>query len=132
MFHLAPPLISGVDKATGQRRKLAIPGRVALPLFRLLRHGKRLRGTPLDPFGWQAERREERALLVRYEADLREILPLLRPDTLECAAELARLPLEIRGFGPIKSAAIQQAAPRREALLARIRSPAVEHRHAAE
>ena len=131
-FHLAPPLITGVDKATGRRRKVAIPGRIALPLFRLLRHGRALRGTVFDPFGWQAERREERGLIRQYEADLRAILPVLRPDTLECAAELARLPLEIRGFGPIKSASCQAARPRRAGLLARIRASKIEMPQAAE
>ncbi len=62
VFHLAPPLLARLDPATGRRRKLAISGRIALPLFRALRHGKILRGTPLDPFGWQAERRQERDL----------------------------------------------------------------------
>ncbi len=49
--HLSPPLPLGRDPATGRRRKVAVPGWVALPLFRALRHGKRLRGTALDPFG---------------------------------------------------------------------------------
>ncbi len=31
----------------------------------LLRHGKVLRGTPLDPFGWQADRRSERGAAAR-------------------------------------------------------------------
>ena len=131
-FHMAPPLITGTDKATGRRRKVAIPGKLALPLFRLLRHGKALRGTPLDPFGWQTERREERALGRQYEADLREILPLLRPDTLGPAAELAALPLDIRGFGSIKSASAAAAAPRRQALLDAIRAPYVATAIAAE
>ncbi|HYZ64286.1 MAG TPA: DUF6537 domain-containing protein, partial [Acetobacteraceae bacterium] len=125
VFHMAPPLLTGIDKATGRRRKIAIPGRVALPLFRVLRHGKALRGTPFDPFGWQADRRHERALLRQYEADLRAVLPVLRRDTLGAATELARLPVEIRGFGPIKAASMEAARPRREALLERIRSPEV-------
>ena len=33
-FHLSPPLITGIDPATGRRRKVAIPGWLALPLFR--------------------------------------------------------------------------------------------------
>ena len=57
VFHLAPPLITRIDPATGRRRKVAVPGWLALPLFRMLRHGKRLRGTALDLFGRQAERR---------------------------------------------------------------------------
>ena len=34
-FHLSPPLITGIDPATGRRRKVAIPGWLALPLFRV-------------------------------------------------------------------------------------------------
>ena len=132
VFHLAPPLVTGVDKATGRRRKMAIPGRVALPLFRALRHGKALRGTPLDPFGWQADRREERALLTRYEADIRAILPGLRDVTLAPATELAGQPIDIRGFGPVKAKSIATAASRRQALLDAIRAPAVAIRAAAE
>ena len=62
VFHLAPPLLARTDPATGRPRKMAVPGWLALPLFRALRHGKILRGTRLDPFGWLAERRHERAL----------------------------------------------------------------------
>ena len=132
VFHLAPPLIARLDPATGRRRKLAIPGRVALPLFRLLRHGKILRGTVLDPFGWQQERKQERGLIRQYEADLRATMPKLRKDTLEPASELARLPVDIRGFGPIKAAAFEAAAPRRTALLERIGAPKMEMQQAAE
>ncbi len=132
VFHMAPPLITGIDKATGRRRKIAIPGRVALPLFRALRHGKALRGTPLDPFGWQGERREERALLTQYEADLTSVLPVLREDTIAAATELASLPIDIRGFGPIKAKSMADAAPRRAALLAAIQAPAVALKVAAE
>ena len=131
-FHMAPPLIRGTDKATGRRRKIAIPGRVALPLFRLLRHGKALRGTPLDPFGWQADRREERALLTQYEADLTSLLPTLRDDTLPAATELARQPIDIRGFGPIKADAMRKAARRRTDLLEAVAQPRMAERQAAE
>jgi len=76
VFHMAPPLLSRVDPATGRRRKVAIPGRIALPLFRLLRHGKALRGTPLDVFGWQGERRVERGLA----ADESQLLQAAAPE----------------------------------------------------
>ena len=68
MFHLSPPLITRIDPATGRRSKIAIPGWLALPLFRVLRHGKVLRGTVFDPFGRQDERRTERALIEQYVA----------------------------------------------------------------
>ena len=116
VFHLAPPL-SGIDPATGRRRKRAIPGRIALPLFRILRHGKALRGTPFDVFGWQGERRAERTFARQYEADLRTLLPRLRPDMLDAAIALARQPMDIRGFGPVKDAASGAAALERTALL---------------
>ncbi len=123
VFHLAPPLVSRVDPATGRRRKVAVPGRVALPLFRLLRHGKALRGTALDVFGWQAERRVERGLIVEYEADVRGALGRLRRDTVGTAAGLAALPMDIRGFGPVKAASLAASRPRRDALLAQLDVP---------
>jgi indolepyruvate ferredoxin oxidoreductase len=90
--------------------------------FALLRHGKRLRGTPLDPFGWTAERRMERRLIAEYEADFDEMLAALSPATAEDATALARLPLSIRGFGHVKEANAREAAATREALLARLRA----------
>ena len=96
---------------------------LALPLFRLLRHGKALRGTALDPFGWQHERRVERGLIAEYEADVRSALDRLRPDTLDAATKLAALPMDIRGFGPVKAASLAASRPRREALLAQLNAP---------
>ena len=123
VFHMAPPLLSQLDPATGRRRKVKIPGRVALPLFRLLRHGKALRGSVFDPFGWQRDRRMERTLADEYERDLRHALDRLRPDTLADAVSLAALPQDIRGFGPVKAASLDAARPRREALLRRLDAP---------
>ena len=119
-FHLAPPLLTGRDPATGRPRKIAVSGRLALPLFRVLRHGRILRGTPLDPFGYQKDRRAERAYALQYEKDLRAILPTIRANTLEVAITLASQPMHIRGFGPVKAASMEAAAAERGALLARL------------
>ncbi len=123
VFHMAPPLLSRLDPATGRRRKVKIPGRVALPLFRLLRHGKALRGSVFDPFGWQRDRRLERALAEEYELDVRHALKCMRPDTLADAVSLAALPQDIRGFGPVKAASMEAARPKREALMRRLGTP---------
>ena len=114
VFHLAPPLLSRTDPATGRKRKIAVPGRVALPLFRVLQHGKVLRGTPLDPFGWQGERRMERGLVALYEADVRRAL---QAPNREAALALLRWPMDVRGFGAVKAASWEEMERRRPAML---------------
>jgi indolepyruvate ferredoxin oxidoreductase len=120
VFHLSPPLVTKIDPATGRRRKIALPGWLALPLFRVLRHGKHLRGTPFDPFGRQYERRTERTLIEQYVGDLRAAIAALRPDTLDVAVAIAQLPDMIRGFGPVKEANRLKAEQHRAALLPRL------------
>jgi indolepyruvate ferredoxin oxidoreductase len=117
-FHLSPPLIARTDPATGRPKKYAIPGWLALPAFRLLRALKPLRGTALDPFGRSAERRRERAALSSYEAEVARLLDGLTAANLALAAEIAALPLDIRGFGPVKAAAEEAVEKRRAALWA--------------
>jgi indolepyruvate ferredoxin oxidoreductase len=123
VFHLAPPLITRIDPATGRRRKIAIPGWLALPLFRALRHGKVLRGTALDLFGRQEDRRAERAMIETYAADMREALLALSPSTLDTAVALAELPDSVRGFGPVKLENWRRAREHRVALLAKLHQP---------
>jgi indolepyruvate ferredoxin oxidoreductase len=123
-FHMSPPLTRGIDKATGRRKKIAIPGWLGLPLFRVLRHGKAVRGTALDPFGYQAERRAERALASQYAGDLRTLLAGLTTANFTTAVALAELPDQIRGFGPVKDANRAKAEVRRTELLARWARPA--------
>jgi len=118
-LHLAPPLLSRVDPRTGRPRKISF-GPWILPVLRLLAHGKRLRGSRLDPFGYQAERRMERAMIDEYEQLLEvEILPGLDAARMGLAIEIASLPQSIRGFGPVKARAMHEAAQRRGALLTR-------------
>jgi indolepyruvate ferredoxin oxidoreductase len=114
VFHLAPPLITHMDKATGRKRKIAVPGWLALPLFRALRHGKALRGTPLDPFGWQEDRRLERSLIRDYEQDM---AAALGGADLDRMTALAEVPGMIRGFGPVKAESARTAAAVRAAIL---------------
>ncbi|MDP5360430.1 MAG: hypothetical protein NWR52_09915, partial [Paracoccaceae bacterium] len=64
----------------------------------------------------------ERALIKQYEADMAEVLRILRPDTRDAAIALAQLPLDIRGFGPVKDANARKAEKRREELLAVLRA----------
>ncbi len=129
-FHLAPPLLSRTGSDGRPIKKTY--GEGMLRAFRDLARLKVLRGTPLDPFGRTAERRMERALIAQFERDMAEILPLLTPETRDAALALARLPLQIRGFGPVKDANARAAAKRREELLASIRAGGAPLAQAAE
>ncbi|WP_170606808.1 indolepyruvate ferredoxin oxidoreductase family protein [Ruegeria arenilitoris] len=129
-FHLAPPILGG-KSASGRPKKRAFSEKL-IGLLRLLARFKSLRGTPLDPFGYSSERRMERALIRQYEKDMKEVLPKLTPETREAIAALARLPLDIRGFGPVLSENEAKAAKRREELLSVIRDGGPDIRAAAE
>ncbi|RMC37875.1 indolepyruvate ferredoxin oxidoreductase family protein [Paracoccus alkanivorans] len=129
-FHLAPPVLPGRD-AEGRPKKREF-GAWMLKGFRLLAAMKVLRGTPFDPFGYMPERRRERAMIREYEADMREVLAAVTDATMPIAIELAELPLTVRGFGPVKDKAADEAAQRREELLAQFRSGGAPLREAAE
>ena len=73
----------------------------------------------------------ERGLIAEYEADLDRLQAALTPSTRAVALELARLPLEIRGFGPVKAKAAEAAAARRAELLAAFAAGGLEPVHAA-
>jgi indolepyruvate ferredoxin oxidoreductase len=98
---LSPPLISRIDPATGRPKKRKF-GPWIFPLFRALASLKGLRGTRLDPFGYTEERRMERELASEFEGLLRDAAMSLNTQNLAQAIELAQLPQEIRGFGPVK------------------------------
>ncbi len=116
VFHLAPPFLPGKD-AAGRPRKRAF-GAWMIPVFRTLARLKRLRGTALDPFGYSAERRAERAQIAEYEGDMDRLLPTVTPSRMALLTELAELPLTIRGYGPVKHANATRAALRRADILA--------------
>ncbi|WP_299741865.1 indolepyruvate ferredoxin oxidoreductase family protein [uncultured Tateyamaria sp.] len=129
-FHLAPPMLSK-DGPDGRPVKREYgPG--MMRNFRLLAKLKGLRGTPLDIFGRTEERKMERALIKQYEADIKAVLPKLDEGTRDAIVALAALPLDIRGFGPVKQANEVKAAKRREELLSVIRAGGPEQAKAAE
>ena len=127
-FHLAPPVLFGRD-ASGRARKRAF-GAFAERVWPLLARLKWLRSTPFNPFGYSAERRMERKLIQQYEHDMSEVLA--DPDrNIDAAIALAELPLDVRGFGPVKEANARKAAERRQALLQSFRAGAAAARSTA-
>jgi indolepyruvate ferredoxin oxidoreductase len=121
-IHLAPPLLARRDPATGHLKK-RVYGPWMLGAFRVLARLRRLRGTAFDPFGRTAERRAERRLIAEYRTVLDEIERGLAPGNHAVAVELARLPLDIRGFGHIKQESQRSAKAREAGLLVRFRAP---------
>ena len=130
-FHLAPPLLARRDKATGEPRKMRF-GAWMLPVFRLLAKGKRLRGTPWDVFGYSAERKLERQMIVDYEKLMNEIAQRLTPLTHAKSIALASVALDIKGFGHIKERNYKAAKTRETALLNDLRNPSPTALKAAE
>jgi len=114
-YHLAPPVLSK-EGANGRPVKKEF-GQGMLRGFKLLARLKRLRGTPFDVFGYTDERKMERALIKQYERDMAKILGKQGDTSHDAAVALAELPLQIRGFGLVKSANEAKAAKRREELL---------------
>ncbi|HKL55650.1 MAG: indolepyruvate ferredoxin oxidoreductase family protein [Roseovarius sp.] len=129
-FHLAPPLLAKTGK-DGRPQKRAFGPWLERPL-RWMAALRRLRGTPLDPFGYTAERRMERGLIAQYEKDMQEVLPKADAAVMDALVALAQLPMDIRGFGPVKQANAEKAAKRREELLAVIRNGGTPMARAAE
>ena len=63
---------------------------------------------------------------------MREWLPKAKPEIMDALVALAELPLQIRGFGPVKHANAANAEKRREELLAVLRSDGAGLKQAAE
>jgi indolepyruvate ferredoxin oxidoreductase len=100
-YHLAPPIISKAnEKGELQKQKF---GPLMLTGFKLLKHFKVLRGTPLDIFGNTEEREMERALIGEYVTSIDEVLAKLNADNHALALEIANLPDAIKGFGHVKA-----------------------------
>ena len=123
-FHLAPPIL-GRKGPDGKPRKSSF-GSWMMKGFSLLARMRRLRGTPLDIFGYSEERRLERRLLAEYQDDLDLILRVLTPAKIDAAAALASVPALIRGFGHVKQANAAKAADERKRLIDRINAPVKE------
>jgi indolepyruvate ferredoxin oxidoreductase len=115
-YHLAPPLLSKVDEKTGRPKKIRFGPWLGIA-FQLLARLKPLRGTALDVFGATHERRLERGLVSEYITLITSFTDRLDASTHLLALQLARLPEDIRGYGPVKLKAIQNATIKRAALL---------------
>lgn len=149
--HLAPPLLSKISESTGRPIKKRY-GPWMFKVFKVLAKGRRLRATPLDVFGYTAERRMEVGLIKTYQQHLATVTNVITghrmnqaaddtsahaptelsantaanisADTLSIVEELLTLPDSIRGFGPVKAASAETASRRAVELLQLLNKPA--------
>ena len=129
-FHMAPPILGKKD-SEGKPVKSRF-GPWMFKALKVLARLKALRGTPLDVFGYSAERKAERQAIRDYEALTDELINGLTAEKIGLAAEIARLPLKVRGFGHVKEANAEAVAKEREALMTQFRSPGAPTAQAAE
>ena len=114
-YHLAPPLIAKKNDK-GELKKSQF-GPWMQTGFKLLAKLKGLRGTAFDVFGRSEERQTERALIGEYRAAIDEVLGTLNAGNLALAADIARIPEDIRGYGHVKERHLQAARPKWAALM---------------
>ncbi|MCD8525786.1 MAG: indolepyruvate ferredoxin oxidoreductase family protein [Alphaproteobacteria bacterium] len=122
-FHMAPPIMEKNDPATGRPKKRTF-GPWMLRALSLLAKFKSLRGTPFDIFGYNAERKMERALIAEYEATVELVLQKLNARNHALCAELLSVPDVIRGYGPVKMGNMEKAKLLRADLLEKLENPA--------
>ncbi len=115
---LAPPLLSRIDPATGRPKKISF-GPWIFTAFGILAKLKGLRGTAFDVFGYTEERRQERADIGAYEAEVDKLIAGMTESNMSLALAIARLPMDVRGFGPVKHAQREAVEKRRAALWAK-------------
>jgi indolepyruvate ferredoxin oxidoreductase len=115
-FHLAPPLLAKKD-SQGHLIK-AEYGSWMYKAFGLLAKFRGLRGSALDVFGYTAERKMERQLIVDYARTVDQLLGKLDAENVALAAEIASIPEQIRGYGHVKEEHLAKAKKQEAELLA--------------
>ena len=98
-YRLHPPVL----RAMGRDQKIAF-GPWLRPVLRGLAKGKRLRGTPLDPFGRTEVRRLERELRDSYTAMVARLTGALSADSYDTAVAAAQAADLVRGYEGVKEA----------------------------
>ncbi|MGT2455169.1 indolepyruvate ferredoxin oxidoreductase family protein [Cupriavidus basilensis] len=117
-FHVGAWPFSTTDD-TGKPVKGEV-GPWLMTAFRWMTKFRFLRGSVLDPFRNNAERRLERHLVSEYERDIDRLLDGINVQTYDVATRIAALPESVRGFGHVKEASAAKASEARAALIAEL------------
>jgi indolepyruvate ferredoxin oxidoreductase len=102
-YQLHPPSL----RALGLKRKLSL-GRWFKPAFYVLRAGRRIRGTPLDVFGWAHIRKVERGLIDEFERLAYNLMQRAAPHNMNEIQAILAHAQEIRGYESLKMESVAQ------------------------
>ena len=79
---------------------------------------RRLRGTPLDPFGFASMRRLERKLITRYADDITLVSRELNGGNVDACLGILEAPAIIRGYEEVKLRSLEKFEVARSAAVA--------------
>jgi indolepyruvate ferredoxin oxidoreductase len=107
--HLAPPIISQLDPATGRPKKREF-GAWIFSLFSILGMLRRIRGRWFDPFRHSSERVLARDMQSRFATTVADLcVTPIDNENFDTALALARWPQAVKGYGPVRMAAAAKA-----------------------
>lgn len=112
-FHLGGGPFAKRDPRTGVPIKREL-GAWVMPLFHLLAGLRMVRGSIVDPFRNNEERRLARELVQTYERDLERIVSGLTHERLELALDIANWPEYVRGYGHVRQSSAESVASQRK------------------
>jgi indolepyruvate ferredoxin oxidoreductase len=115
-YHFASPLISWRRDHQGRPVKRTFGTWLNTPL-RVLAGLRFVRGTWFDPFSFTGERRDERQTLKWFEQLLQQMAGELNQDNAQAWLNAMRAARQIRGFGPVKAAALATNRARIDSIL---------------
>ncbi|KFG90915.1 Pyruvate ferredoxin/flavodoxin oxidoreductase [Sphingobium herbicidovorans NBRC 16415] len=118
-YNLAPPLLARRRASDGEPIKMKF-GPWLGKVLPVLAKFKFLRGTPFDPFGMFADRRLERQLIRDYIHRTEALLDRLGIADYATAVAIAKLPLLVRGYGPVKERSVVAMEAEYDRLIAKI------------
>ena len=106
--HLAPPLWSRMDPDSGRPRMRSF-GPWVLTAFKVLSAVRWIRGKWFDPFRFSPEKELQEQIQSSFERTISRFseVPVTR-DNIDHALRLAKWPMQVRGFGPVRAEAFQR------------------------
>lgn len=114
-FHLGAKPFARYVEGSDKPRKREL-GSWILPAFAVVAKLRFLRGSFVDPFRNNAERKLALASIETYEADMERIAMELSAERLDLAIEIASWPEHLRGFGHVRQAHAVRVADKRAEL----------------